>query len=264
MTTRVLLARVLPFLLCSALMAQVAAPPAKPTAKDPAAGAALRAALLARTGGFVTAPVTGPTILFLNTQEQPTAEPVIRAVTDALARVLRLPIKMDARVTADPLAATAKLLNDTNIAVVVVVANLPGQPTLLIAPENRWALVNCAPLGGSDVPASLRDERLRKELWRAFGYLMGAGHATSGNCLMQSVRSTAELDALTATGISLENFGRIMTRAKALGIEPQRMSTYRKAVEDGWAPAPTNDVQKTIWNEVKTGAKRQPTPPRAP
>ena len=29
-----------------------------------------------------------------------------------------------------------------------------------------------------------------------------------------------------------------------------KASTYRKACQEGWALAPTNDVQKAIWKEV--------------
>jgi hypothetical protein len=36
-----------------------------------------------------------------------------------------------------------------------------------------------------------------------------------------------------------------------MGIKPARMTTYRKACEEGWAPMPTNSVQKAIWDEVK-------------
>ena len=29
-----------------------------------------------------------------------------------------------------------------------------------------------------------------------------------------------------------------------------RRTVYRKACEEGWAPQPTNDVQKAIWDKV--------------
>ncbi len=35
-----------------------------------------------------------------------------------------------------------------------------------------------------------------------------------------------------------------------MGGKPQSRTTYRKACEEGWAPAPTNDVQKAIWDKV--------------
>ncbi len=34
------------------------------------------------------------------------------------------------------------------------------------------------------------------------------------------------------------------------GIEPLKVASYMRACQEGWAPAPTNDIQKAIWNEV--------------
>ena len=51
---------------------------------------------------------------------------------------------------ADPVADAAKALADTNIAAVIVICDSAGQPSLLVAPESRWAVVNVAALGGPD------------------------------------------------------------------------------------------------------------------
>jgi hypothetical protein len=256
MTIRSSLAIVLSLTLGPVLLAQVVVPPQKPapTSNTAARASAARAAMLAHSGGIVAMAPSGPSILFLNTQKQ-TPEAEIRAVTDTISSLLRLSLKVATQETTDPIAEAAKAMADTNVAGVVVIAELPGQPALLIAPENRWALVNCAPLGGKGVSSELRNERVRKEIWRAFGYLMGAGNSNSENCLMRGVRSTADLDALKMKSLSLEPFGKIMSQAKIMGMVPTRMTSYRKAIEEGWAHAPTNDTQKAIWNEVKSGKK---------
>ena len=44
---------------------------------------------------------------------------------------------------------------------------------------------------------------------------------------------------------------KISVHARKLGMQMVRTTTYRKAAEEGWAPPPTNDVQKAIWNEAK-------------
>ena len=248
---------VLSLVLGPVLRAQGPAVPPKPRAaatNDAARGAAMRAALLAKTGGFVTAPASGPALLLLDTRKG-AAEKLTASAAANLQQLLRLPVKSLVRAGTDPLAEAARLLADTNTAAaVIVVTELPGQPSLLIAPENRWALVNAAALGAGSVPPALLDERLRKELPRALGYLMGAGHSVGERCLMRGISSPAELDALNARSLSLEPLGRIMTHARSLGMAPIRMAPYRKAVEEGWAAAPTNDAQKAIWNEVKQRA----------
>lgn len=252
----------LPLAFCPALFAQAA--PAAPAAGRPGltvrpgrpgtpAGAVLRSNLLARTGGIIQAPATGPAFLFLDAQTRVEAA-AIGGAAEQIGRALRLSVASRAASAPQPPAAlAAAALADTGTAAVVVVGDVAGQPSLLVAPENRWAVVNVAALAADGAAPEVLAERTRKELWRAFGYLMGAGHASRGGCLMQSVRSNAELDALTAAGISLESYGRIMAHAKTLGLEPRRTASYRKAVEDGWAPAPTNAAQKAIWDEVKAG-----------
>ena len=35
-----------------------------------------------------------------------------------------------------------------------------------------------------------------------------------------------------------------------MGVSPTRKGTYEAAVKQGWAPAPTNDIQKAIWDKV--------------
>ncbi|MCL2104224.1 MAG: hypothetical protein FWH21_04115, partial [Kiritimatiellaeota bacterium] len=60
-----------------------------------------------------------------------------------------------------------------------------------------------------------------------------------------------DLDALKPQTISPEPMNKIMAQAAKLGISPGRMTSYRRAVEEGWAPAPTNDFQKAIWEEVR-------------
>jgi hypothetical protein len=264
MTNRTFLTFALSLTLCPALWAQqtpkadqpAAAPAATKPAPDPEVRAAARAAMLAKTGGIIQSPVTGPALLFLNTQTQ-TPEKTLRDTADTIARVLRLHVEVATRESADPIAEAAKALTGTTTAAVVVIANLPGQPSLLIAPEARWALVNCAPLGGKGVSNELRDERVQKEIWRAFGYLMGAANSNFETCLLKSVVTPADLDALKGKSIGPEPFNKIMTHALKLGMKPVKVTSYRRAIEEGWAPAPTNDVQKAIWNEVKQKAAKQ-------
>jgi hypothetical protein len=88
-------------------------------------------------------------------------------------------------------------------------------------------------------------------MWRAFGYVMGAANSNFEHCLLKPVFATADLDALTPKSLSPEPFAKIMTQAQKMGIKPARMTSYRKAVEEGWAPAPTNDFQRAIWQELK-------------
>jgi len=237
---------------------QAAAAPRVPAVKPAARTMTpeIRAKLMARTGGMIQSKAEGPSVLFLNTQSRVDAA----ALTEPVAQVntmLRLPALSKDAPTDAPLTAALEALKDPAVASVVVVGDSAGYPALLIAPESRWALVNVAALGGPDTAPDTLAERTRKEVWRAFGYLMGAAHSNFEACLMKPVLAPADLDALIGKGLSPEPFNKILAHAQKLGIKPARMTTYRKAVEEGWAPAPTNDFQKAIWEEAKKQTKNE-------
>ena len=237
------------FSLCTALCAQPAPvpgankiPSTKPVRMDPA----MRSNLLARTGGMIMAPAKGPSIIFLNTQKR-VGEAVLSSTAEQLQMILRLPIAVTGKPSQEPVTEALAALADKKTAAVLVLADVPGYPALLVAPENRWVLVNVAALGDGAALA----ERTQKEVWRAFGYLMGAAHSGNEACLLRPVFSAADLDALKAKTFCPEPLNKIMDQARKLDMKPVEMTTYRKAVEEGWAPAPANDAQRAIWDALK-------------
>ncbi len=217
---------------------------------DPAA----RSNFLTRTGGFIQSKAEGPVLLFLNTQTRVSAD-AFGDVTDQIQKFLRLPAAFKAKPSDEPVAEALTALSDTNTAAVVVIADSPGYPALLVAPENRWVLVNVAALCGTGVSDETLADRTRKEMWRAFGYLMGAAHSNSEQCLLKPVLTPADLDAFKTKALCPEPFNKILFHAQKLGIKIARTTTYRKAVEEGWAPAPTNDFQRAVWDELKNKSK---------
>jgi len=239
---------------CSLLSAQPAPAtaakpgPAKtqPRVMDPA----LRAKLLAKTGGMLQSAAEGPAVVFLNTQKR-VSEQELRPTVDQLHKMLRLSAVLSTKPSDAPVTEALTALADTNTAAVIVIGDSAGYPALLVAPESRWALVNVGALAGEGVSAPTLADRTRKEMSRAFGYLMGVAHSNQELCLLKPVLQPADLDGLKAQSLSPESFNKIMAHAQKLGMKPVRASTYRKAVEEGWAPAPTNDIQRAIWNELK-------------
>lgn len=47
----------------------------------------------------------------------------------------------------------------------------------------------------------------------------------------------------------------------AVGFEPAVVATYLTACREGWAPAPTNDFQRAIWERALSEKERGPTNP---
>jgi len=218
----------------------------KPRKMDPA----LREKLFAKTGGLIKAPAEGPSVLFLNTQKR-VSDDALREVMTRVQNLLRVPAAIDVAQSSEPIAAAAKALQNTHTAAVIVIGDSSGYPMLLVAPEARWAFVNVAALAEGNISDKLLAERTEKEARRAFGYVMGAANSSQDASLLSCVKQSKDLDALNAEMLDAESLGKIMRYAQKLGIKPSRVSTYRKAVEEGWAPAPTNDIQRAIWKELK-------------
>ena len=71
----------------------------------------------------------------------------------------------------------------------------------------------------------------------------------------EGIHTPKDLDAVT-----LEEYGVDVQMALArllpsYGVIPYTQTTYRKAVQQGWAPAPTNEYQKAVWDKVHAAPK---------
>ena len=122
-------------------------------------------------------------------------------------------------------------------------------PPILVAPESRWALVNIAPIAKEQRPVFF-EQRTKKELSRAFAYLCGATGSKFERSLTRGITGQAELDKNYDYELPMDIVQRFWDYMKPLGVIPAQRATYLKACEEGWAPAPTNDVQKAIWEKV--------------
>ena len=122
-------------------------------------------------------------------------------------------------------------------------------PAILVAPESRWALVNIAPIAKEQRPVFF-EQRTKKELSRAFAYLCGATGSKFERSLTRGITSQAELDKNYDYELPMDIVQRFWDYMKPLGVLPAQRATYMKACQEGWAPAPTNDVQKAIWDKV--------------
>ena len=122
-------------------------------------------------------------------------------------------------------------------------------PALLIAPENRWALVNISVIAAEKRPAYFQ-ARVKKQISRAFAILCGATDSQFPGCLTRAIVNEADLDKNIDYALPVDIFGRMRKYMAVLGVKPMKYKPYDAACEEGWAPAPTNDVQKKIWAEV--------------
>ena len=124
-------------------------------------------------------------------------------------------------------------------------------PVILHAPESRWCVVNVAPLSaGAGEKPQFFEARVRKELTRGFALLAGAQSSNYPHSLLGCIAKTEALDEFADCKLPVDVIARFQPYLAGYGITPYVVKSYKKACQEGWAPTPTNDLQKTIWDKV--------------
>ena len=132
----------------------------------------------------------------------------------------------------------------------VFVVNDPTLPISLVAPESRWSVVNVARL--KTEKRAFFETRTMKAIVRAIVPLLGGSDSSFDCCLMSNVLKAEDYDRFPDAKIQYDIIDRFKRNLKGLGIAPYAVATYKQACKEGWAPAPTNDVQKAVWEKVHT------------
>lgn len=127
----------------------------------------------------------------------------------------------------------------------------PKLPMSLVAVESHWGLVNIGAITKGVPDSGLTKNRLGKLMTRVAAMTLGGGREGQySQSIFEAISDAQDLDSLSTDRLSQNFVGGIVKNAKSIGLEPRFRTVYRKAVEQGWAPAPTNDIQKAVWDEV--------------
>lgn len=116
---------------------------------------------------------------------------------------------------------------------------------ILNAPERKWAFVNVAALAADKPDALKLKMRTLKEMWRAVGYMMSL-NTPAPVCVLKGAYSLAELDGLAEMPASTA-LPAIWANMSKVGIDQWRWYPYFRALEEGWAPMPTNIYQRAAY-----------------
>ncbi len=122
-------------------------------------------------------------------------------------------------------------------------------PVILHAPENRWIALNAAVIAKEHRLAFFR-ARSKKQVSRSLALLCGASNSQFPGALTRGIATEEDLDKNIDYVLPIDVFNRFRTYMEPFGVRPAIYDTYDRACREGWAPAPTNDIQKAIWNEV--------------
>ena len=222
----------------------------------------IRAVRLARTGGMATLREPGAAVVVID------ARPGARAGEwDALRADMEsfCMVAFEFRAAplgrgVTPLKAARAALSGKGAAGVAVVLSEEGAdaPGLTVFPEDRMALVNASRAGGKDTSPEVLSRRLATQLWRAVCFAAGGVNTRSPHCALSSlVLSAGDIDGLSARMPCPEACAMVGESAGRLGLAKVRTTTYRVACMQGWAPQPTNDLQRAVWDEVKAKAEKK-------
>ena len=197
---------------------------------------------------------------FLNVQST-VADSNLVGTISFLRKTLRANIVLEKSKAVTVETATA-VRKDAKADVAIFLVELQTLPDMmLVSPEGKWAMVNVTALTADNSAQPFVVARLNKEMVRAFVYLAGGcGSDFAGN-LMDNIVRPDQLDSYGEARPPMDLLARISRRLPQLGVTPYRLATYQQACKEGWAPQPTNDVQKAIWERVKADKERGPTNP---
>lgn len=125
---------------------------------------------------------------------------------------------------------------------------------LSVYPEQGIVVVNVAPIA-KGVDEKFFEMRCKKEIARGISYLCGGGSSQYPQSILSAITKPEDLDLSFTDQIPFDAIQKFPQYMKAFGITPYQKVTYKKAVQEGWAPAPTNDIQKAIWDKVHAAPK---------
>lgn len=204
---------------------------------------------IARAGGLIERANTQKgKVAFIDTQKRFNATN-IQSIAKALADETKVNITYERAEASD---CPCKLKDSANADVAIVIIDDPAKPTSAVSPDDGWAMMNVAKLDvglkTDDAKTKFFEKRCRRQLLRIYSLATG-GWASNYPGNIMTPGKLQDLD-LVDEFIPEDVKERTARFYKAKGITPKTIASYRKACHQGWAPPPTNDVQKAIWDKV--------------
>lgn len=218
--------------------------------------------IMRKTGGWVIKEGTGSGhCLFIDLQKTLPGE-CFSTAAEKIGALLNCRIGYERKEGAVTVQSAAAELKAARAQAAIFIIDDPSYPTTLVAPESRWAMINAAALAKDGALPPVLAKRATRESWRVFAQLLGAANASmEGGCVLESVSSLVELDALKADCFCPEPLSKISAHLRTIGVTPYERTTYRRACELGWAPPPVDAYQKGVWEQLKSDKERGPVKP---
>ena len=194
-------------------------------------------------GGIVQKPYKGKYVVIINNQSLINSKDFF-SEGNSIEDIFNFPVRV--------LGKNEKV---ADAGVIVQITESKTAPSLLIAPEANWASVNVTALATDKPSAEVLKSRVQKEIMRAYLYAAGVANSEVQPCLMRPIRRAKDLDKYSVMQPGPSAVAPVINTASQLGIFERTIMTYKEACEEGWAAAPTNELQKAIWDKVRATPK---------
>ena len=211
--------------------------------------------IIYNSGGVLIPPTNGKSILLLDLRpgDQAERENTWKPFLNHQEALLKLPMTL--KFGQPPKAGydlyrTLKSFRSDEFPSVVMLVDDAEAPNIAVFPEEGVCAINAHAYQTDDVEKRAR--RLTRELWRSFALAMGGFDTMPQGDVLRVVASVEDLDRISAPVISPMRTDGIMRMARKLQLRTQKPVSYMVACREGWAPSPTNDVQRKIWEKVHT------------
>ena len=247
--------------LCVQFVLAVPAARERPRNIDPETLAKRAQMRLERTGGLIIKPDSGKgSVVWIDAQKR-VPRGMRAPVVEEQSNQFIMNIVLKDGVLSFSAPDVQKTKDALGVEAVLFIVDDATLPSILLAPENHWAVLNIAVLLQGAPSPDVLEKRMRREMWRVFGQLLGSADCSYRNCVLVPVTSMEQIDSMKANMFCPDPYGRVRSHLKAIGVQPYLRTSYRHACQEGWAPAPTNGYQQAIWEKVKADKERGPTNP---
>jgi len=133
--------------------------------------------------------------------------------------------------------------------VIVLTSGAADASTLTVLPEDCVSVLNVTPYYSDGTEKG--DDRFYKELWRVVAYTCGGVNTFTPYCVMKTITKPSDLDKIQCKEFNPDVGDMVKRDLGKWGFGRIERQTYSAACRAGWAPAPTNEFQKAIWDKAQ-------------
>lgn len=195
--------------------------------------------LMKKFGGMIRQPNTEQgKIVFVNTQKT-----VDRALLEKIVKSWSNRYRLVIEISEADVKSSSDLF-------VIRLIDSDREEGIILAPENFWVSVNIKALAKDNPPKVALADRFEKQVKRAFAFVCCGTCSNEAGGLCGVVKEPSDLDAIVSKRYSPDIDVRMTNNMRDTGVKPYRVCKYLTACQEGWAPQPTNEFQKAVWDEV--------------